>query len=220
MIKIPKPISIAKIVAPEPQIPEPAPEISAKPAAKNAPAVAPSGQNVSRGTFLSKLKNLKHAELYVVAGIIAVIFLIFVSSFGANLFGKSAETSANLSKTEDAFVRDMEQKLIATLSKINGAGRVQVMVTAVGSATLEIAYNLDEKTITQGNGGASTTTTAITKTPVMVGGKPVVLMEAKPKLRGVVIIASGADNPTVRLAIMRAVQTLVADASVKIEILC
>lgn len=38
--------------------------------------------------------------------------------------------------------------------------------------------------------------------------------------KGVVVIASGADDPNVRFAIMRAVQTLLNDNTMRIEILC
>ncbi|MCL2229416.1 MAG: stage III sporulation protein AG, partial [Firmicutes bacterium] len=67
--------------------------------------------------------------------------------------------------------------------------------------------------------GASTTTTTVTKTPIIVGGNPIVVTETKPQIRGVVVVASGASDPGVRLAILRAVQTLVGDPGVRVEVL-
>jgi len=173
-------------------------------------------------SLLSRLKKIKNIELYAAVAVIAVMVLIFFSSFGSPSAPKN-NTNA-LTKMENEFVREMEQKLTSTLSQIRGAGRVNAMVTAVGSATLEIAYNIDEKTITQGSpGGASNTTTTVVKTPVIVntkdGPQPLILFEIKPKLLGVVIVAPGAHDPAVRFALLRAVQALVSDPSVNIEIL-
>ena len=172
-------------------------------------------------SFLTKLRKVKHIEIYAAVAVIAVMILIYFSTFGGS--GKPS-SSNTLTKSEIDFVREMEQKLVSTLSQVRGAGRVDAMVTAVGSATLEIAYNIDEKTITQNSGaGSANTTTTIVKTPVIVNGKngpqPLVLFEIKPKLKGVVIVASGANDPGVRLSLLRAVQALVSDPMVNIEIL-
>ena len=170
-------------------------------------------------SIFARIKKIKHIEIYAAAAVIAVMVLIFFSSIGGG-GAKSSGTSQNLTVSEDAFVQDMESKLVKTLSQVKGAGNVTAMVTAVGSSTLDIAYNIDEKTITQ-NGGTSvsTTTTTVTKTPLLVGGQPFVLGETKPQLKGIVIVAGGANDVGVRLNLLLAVETLVADNTVKIEIL-
>jgi stage III sporulation protein AG len=170
--------------------------------------------------FITRVKKIRHIEIYGAVAVIACMILIYISTFG----GSGASTTNSLTAAEDNFVREMEKKLVSTLSQVKDAGRVSVMVTAVGSATLEIAYNIDEKTVTQsGAGGGSNTTTTIIKTPVIINGKngsqPLVLFEIKPKLKGVVVVATGGGNPSVRLSLLRAVQALVADATVNIEIL-
>jgi len=172
-------------------------------------------------SVIRRLRKIKHIEIYAAVAVIAVMVLIFFSSIGGgSKSSNNANTTQNLTTSEDAFVRDMEQKLVNTLSMVKGAGNVSAMVTAVGSSTLEIAYNIDEKTITQ-NGGtnASTTTTTVTKTPLLVGGQPFVLSETKPKLKGILIVSSGANDIGVRLNLLLAVEALVSDNTVKIEIL-
>lgn len=190
----------------------PAPKEHVQPKAKQ-PLTMPSFKN-----FFARVKKVKHIEVYAAVVVISVMVLIFFSSLGGG--GKPKSGNTNLTNMEVNYVREMEEKLVSVLSQVKGAGRVNAMVTAVGSATLEIAYNIDEKSVTQnGSGETSTTTTTVTKTPVMVGGQPFVLMEIKPKLKGVIIVATGAYDPAVRLNLLRAVQALVADPTVNIEVL-
>ena len=175
--------------------------------------------------FLNRLKRIKHIEIYAAIAIIVIMVAIYISTFTKSSTGGSDDPyTAQIRANEDSYAREMEQLLAKTLGQIQGAGRVSAMVTVASSATLEIAYNYDEKTITQtGAGGNSTTTTTIVKTPVIINGKngpqPIILFEIKPKLKGVVIVASGANDVSVRLALLRAVQALVADPTVNIEIL-
>jgi len=114
----------------------------------------------------------------------------------------------------------MEARLVATLSQMHGVGRVEAMVTVVGSPVLEIAYNIEERTVTQTapNGSVNTTTTQV-RVPILVNGQPLILKTIKPQVRGVVIVAQGANDLTVRFAMIRAVQALIPDNTVRIEIL-
>lgn len=183
---------------------------------QSAPAPQQTTQRKFNLPIISKLRKIKNIEIYVAIAVVLVMVVIYMTTF---MGGSKKSTADTLTTMEENYVREMETKLVNTLSHISGAGNVKAMVTAVGSATLEIAYNIDERTIT--NGGSTTTT--IVKTPVIINGKngsqPLVLFEIKPQLKGVVIVASGASNPSVRLSILRAVQILVSDPSVNIEVL-
>ena len=172
--------------------------------------------------LFARLKKVKHIEVYVAGFVVLVMIAIYASNFlgGASDSGVYSQIQAN----QNQFAREMEARLVSTLSQVRGAGRVSAMVTVTGSARLEIAYNVNENTVTQNTpGGASNITTTIVKTPVIINGRdgpqPLVLLEIKPQLRGVVIVAEGARDIAVRLALLRAVQTLVSDESVSIEIL-
>ena len=52
----------------------------------------------------------------------------------------------------------------------------------------------------------------------LVSGKPVVLREKMPEVQGVVIVADGADMPSVRLEITKAVQALLKVPNGNIEV--
>ena len=169
--------------------------------------------------FLKRLRKIKHFEIYLAVGLIVVMIGIYMTTFGGGGGGGTAQRPT----PQENFAREIETNLVRTLSQIRGAGRVEAMVTVVGSATIEVAYNIDERTVTQNGGsGSSTSTTTIVKTPVIISGRdgpqPLILFEIKPKVKGVIIIASGAYDVGVRLQLLRAVQAVLADDSVRIEI--
>ena len=174
--------------------------------------------------FLDKIRKVKNFEIYLAVGLILIMIAIYLTTFGGGGSGTSSNKTTGFQRgSEDTYARELESKLVSTLGGIKGAGSVSAMVTVVGSATLEIAYNIDEKSVIQSGGnGSATTTTTVIKTPVIVNGsggpQPLVIMEIKPQLKGVVIVASGANDVGVRLQLLRAVQTLIADDSVRIEI--
>ncbi|MCL2846906.1 MAG: DUF3827 domain-containing protein [Firmicutes bacterium] len=176
------------------------------------------------GNFWAKLRRVKNIEVYAAGLVVLIMVGIYASNFlnlgGGNETGNNVQQQ--VARNNNQFAREMEQRLVQTLGAVRGAGRIEAMVTVVGSATLEIAYNVDERTVTQG-GPNGTTTTTVVKTPVIVQGpggpQPMILLEIKPQIRGIVIVAAGANDMSVRLSILRAVQALVADNTVNIEIL-
>lgn len=170
--------------------------------------------------ILTRLKKIKHFEIYLAIGLILVMVVIYMTTFAP---ASSGTNEQNYDVRNSQHAREIESSLVNTLSKIRGAGKVEAMVTVVGSATIEIAYNIDERTVTQSGGqDSSTTTTTIVKTPVVINGRdgpqPLILFEIKPKVKGVIIVASGAHDVGVRLQLLRAVQTVIADDSARIEI--
>jgi stage III sporulation protein AG len=172
--------------------------------------------------MFARVKKIKHIEIYAAVALILVMIAIYMSTLGG---GASPRTPSNQNfRTNDDYARDLEARLVSTLSQVGGAGRVSAMVTVTGSATLEIAYNTDERIVTQGGAnGAVNTTTTIVRTAVMINGsggpQPLIIMEIKPKVRGVVVVSSGAANPAVRFQLERAVRALLPDPDIRIEIL-
>ena len=181
-------------------------------------------ESKKKTSLLSRLKKIKHIEICLAVGLVVIMVGIYLTTFGKSSSGSgNSGIDATIRANEDSFAREYEANLIKTLGEIKGAGKISAMVTVASSATLEIAYNIDEKSITQsGSGGNGTTTTTIVKTPVIINGKsgpqPLILLEIKPKLKGVVVVASGAADLAVKLALLRAVQALVADNTVNIEV--
>ncbi|MBR1867680.1 MAG: hypothetical protein IJ800_03770 [Clostridia bacterium] len=154
--------------------------------------------------MFDKLKKIKFEYLIVGALIIAVV-IVAAMTFS----GKGEENASGGSSTD--YISGLEIKLSETLSKIEGAGQVSVVITAKTGVTTEIAE--DKKTVSDGEKVTSTST------PVLVGGKPIILREIYPEIIGVVIVAKGAGNITVKMSLLDAATTALGISADKIQIL-
>lgn len=115
----------------------------------------------------------------------------------------------------DAIEKPLENQLKEILENIVGVGPVDVMVTV--DSTEEIVVAVDEKEAqqitneTDKNGGRRSIT-SITKEGHVVlydtsgDSTPIITKRIQPKIRGVLIVAQGAENGTVRRLIIDAVE--------------
>lgn len=157
--------------------------------------------------FLQKLKGSKTAE-YIFLGIIsvAVIAVLAVSFTG------TPQTEAYDGDETIAYVKDLENRLEKTLSAVNGAGNVSVVITVESGKETVLA----EETVTVTDENGRTTTTS---SPVLINGKPFVLKENYPKVIGVLIVAQGADSISVMRNLQQAAVSLLNIEPSRIEIL-
>ena len=172
-------------------------------------------------TFLEKIKGKYTLVLIVMCGVVALI-LIGVSS----LPNQSEKIDNKLSSTE-VYLNSLEERLGKVLSAIVGAGEVECMITLDGDIERVVAYSNDEKNSSTNNTTSSGTTNSsststVSKEPILVtvNGKtePLVLYEIMPNVKGIVVVASGADNVRVKLDILKAVQALLNVESSQVEI--
>ena len=113
------------------------------------------------------------------------------------------------------YVSSIESKLKSILSNINGAGKVEVMISVDGSS--EIQFATDETITTNGQTTEKTINIVfVTKDGV---NQPIITSEKLPKINGVVVVSSGAKDTKVKLQLMSAVQTLINIDCDKIQIL-
>lgn len=150
----------------------------------------------------SKLKKIKVEHLIIVCALIAVgsIFLSTID-FSSNSQASSVEE----------YVALLEKKLSNKLSNVEGAGKVEVLLSVDSAGRTEIA--MEKKTTSDSSG------IKFEESPILVSGKPIVLSEHYPAIVGVIILAQGADDIKVRMALMNATQTFLNITSDKIEIL-
>ena len=93
----------------------------------------------------------------------------------------------------------------------------------VEGGLVKIATQVDERTNTNTNSSGSTTSVTIVEEPIVVKQngeeKPLVLMEILPVVKGVVVVAEGAKDISVRLNLLEAVQSLLGLDSKSVQIL-
>lgn len=124
----------------------------------------------------------------------------------------------SLSKEQASF-RDYEQayeaKLKDILTKIVGVGEVEVMVTIDSTEEVQVEKNTkDTQQVTneKGSNGETRHITDVSRTSEAVIMKqsgddtPLIVKTTKPKIRGVVVVAKGAENATVKKLIADAVE--------------
>ncbi|AFM42244.1 hypothetical protein Desaci_3349 [Desulfosporosinus acidiphilus SJ4] len=124
-----------------------------------------------------------------------------------------------------ALEKELESKLRANLSLMDGVGKVQVSVSLSTGLKTEYARNQSvtkntSKETDKTGGTRETTQETENNQVVMPNGSsmPVMVMEDRPEVAGVLVIAEGARDPKVREAIHTAVQTLLSIPSAKITV--
>ena len=131
-----------------------------------------------------KMRGGKWLEILAVALLAVTVVAILLSAWG----GESEEAADG-----SGYAERVEQRLAQVLSKIDGAGSVDVFVSVRSDGTVVIAT---ESVV--GEDGSVTTS------PVLSGGAPIVLEECNPEITGVLIVADGADDLNVRFNLLEA----------------
>lgn len=158
-------------------------------------------------TIVAKIKKIKHIEL-IIAGIAIIIMLVIY--FSTVLFPTNkTDNKTNVNSRED-YCTKIEKDLTRALSKMTGAGEVEVVINWESSVESIIAY------IT--NSGNN----SVTSTPQIIQGNgvsgPIILKELYPKAIGVIIICKGGDDVKVKLDIITAVSVLLDITQDKINV--
>ena len=154
----------------------------------------------NKKSFKDLLKKVKPEYLMIAAAAI-IVLILFGSSF--------VKTQTEKDYSVNDYVDMLETKLSDRLSELDGAGKVNVIISVKSGMRSEIAT---EKQV----GGIGDRTT---ETPVLISGKPLVLGEIYPEICGVIIMAKGAENVKVRLSLIMAAQTFLDVSSDKIQVL-
>ena len=173
-----------------------------------------------KSDLLKKISAIKGAKILIPLVLIAVVVLIYYSSFA----DAKSNTVSSVSYTSSLeYSNILETKLKSVLGNICGVGNVSVMVTLESGPELKIATQIDERTNTTTNSSGTTTSVTIVEDPIIITQKgedaPLVLMEILPVVKGVVVVAEGAKDVGIKLQLLEAVQALLDLPSVNIQIL-
>ena len=197
--------------------------------------------NKKTGDFFAKfsiknIRNLKKDQLLILLllGILLVVIAIpagredEVAGSGVLESGSGEGAAEGTAGSQAEYVKYMEEKLADTLSQIEGAGEVTVMITLESSAEriVEKDETYEGETVTESDsqgGSRDTDQSSREETTVYAqgdgqDGTPYISKELSPKIGGVVVIAPGGDKAQVKQNITEAVEALFPVESHKIKV--
>ncbi len=162
--------------------------------------------------FFEKIKKVKHFEIYLAVFIGLIVCVCYFAFFVDKTTDDTiTENSTQEYSSTQEYVDILENKLSNVLSKISGVGEVSVLITLESGFSYEYAF--DTETITSG------TNETTTEMLVIIDGEPVVVKEIYPVIKGVVIVAEGSENFSIKMNILDAVTTILGIDESNITIL-
>ena len=180
-----------------------------------------------------KLENIFAFVIILIVTIIAINFILNDSKseeIESDDPNKRLATTPNTNTfdiTEEPEEDELAQKLENILSKINGVGRVEVMITYSETSKTIPVYN-EESTQqdteeTDSNGGTRKIMQTDTRKEVIyeeVDGNKTLITQSviSPEIEGAIVTAEGANNATVKANIVQAVEAVTGIATHKIQV--
>ena len=119
-------------------------------------------------------------------------------------------------------VSALEKQLAYTLSQVEGAGEVTVQITVNDLGRKEYARDVQktERNTSQNNGEGSQQTTEVQENQTVVQqGGALLVEESMPDIRGVLVVASGADSAVIQERLLQAAATVLQLSREKIIVL-
>lgn len=160
---------------------------------------------VRKDTVIEWAKRYRWAALVILAG----IFLL-------TLPGRETAETPQPPVKQEQIESTLQQKLEDLLSRVDGAGKVRVLLTV--SSGEEIHYQTDEDAARTADSGDVRRETVLITGPSREQSGLIQRIDP-PKYLGAVILSQGADRATVRLALVEAVKTATGLTADKISVL-
>lgn len=177
--------------------------------------------------FTNKEKRIENLVSFL---IILVITLIIINKILSKneIDNKNFQNEVGVelaeSNMENKENNDLENRLESILSKINGVGKVSVLITYSESSTLIPIYNINtSKSVVEEkdtSGGTRTTETENNQKDVITDSSSNVITEKviMPTIEGAIVTAQGAKDSTVKANIISAVEAVTGIATHKIQV--
>lgn len=164
--------------------------------------------------ILNRIKEANAAKTVLCCMVIAASLIVFLFSGSVKKQKTEEETAQPKTGSELGSAAMIENKLEAILSSMRGAGRVRVMLTL--DRTNEQIVASSEKTASGENNSSRESKPAT----VQSGGREeaIVLAEVFPRIRGVIVMAEGAGDIGVKLALISAVSTVLGIDEKNVEV--
>lgn len=186
----------------------------------------------TRKSFIGKLfrEGVLNTKLLILGGFGALLLVAggIFDSPSTQVKVRNTDMPQAMQNANRSYEDVLEGKIANLLSQVRGAGAVSVSVTLESSGSVEHAKNIvrETKTIQEKDhsGGIRTTTEAKESEQILMskeGGsdRPVMVREYKPVIKGVLIVADGAQESSVKANLTKAVETGLGIPSYKITVL-
>lgn len=181
--------------------------------------------------LIEKLKSGGNQKKIVENLVIFLILLVIVMVVINTLFTSDKENEDTVSvvntKEITSSTDELEVKLENILSKIEGAGKVDVMISYLSGIEQVPMYDLKENlTVTEEKdkeGGQRKTEQKSNEQSIVYEEKnntrtPVMKQTIMPEIIGVIVVADGANNVTVKNNIINAIEATVNTSSHRIQV--
>lgn len=168
--------------------------------------------------------------------LLAGIVLIALSLPGSSKNSSKGEViktteavTTQINQSDEAYIQALENKLSNALTKVDGIGKVEVMITIKGSKERVINKDtpLEEETVTEedSTGGKRESSSRKSQEETILvqdengNNVPYVIQEKEPEIAGVVVIASGGGSQAIINEITDAVEVLFSVPAHKIKVM-
>lgn len=163
-------------------------------------------------------KEKKKLIVLLGVGVLCVISLVVLNFLQekqqASTDIKEETTTEQSQQIQESSKKDeLEEQLTSILREINGSGDVSVMITYDNSEEIEPAYNSsstkETTSETDSSGGERTVETSSENKTLVTSDNtnPIVIKTKEAKIKGVLVVASGANNSQIKQTLYEAVQT-------------
>ena len=172
-------------------------------------------------------KDKKKIYSLLTLAVICGIALIAMSGLEDKAISSKDEVNNKITQEElsnESSKATLEEKLKNILSQIEGAGEVDVMITYESIEEIQPAFNTnttteETKEVDQQGGERTVTTSSENKTMITSSSnEPIVIKTNQPKINGVIVVATGAKDLTVKETLYSAVQTALQVQGHQVEI--
>lgn len=170
--------------------------------------------------LLQRLKKRKPEKsdflILVLVGILLLVIALPVGNKEEKEQEESPVGTADRAETQSASGEELERRLEDILSRIDGAGEVEVMITYKDSGTYVVEKDISSDSSTQeetdGDSSRNTKDTQSQQSTVYdqteSGDTPFISQELTPRIEGILVVAQGGDNTAVKQNISEAVLAL------------
>lgn len=181
------------------------------------------------------VKSIGIPKLILVMAAGVVLIVLSASDFTGRKDTVQKDTGAdetairsNEEESETGYTKRLQKQLENTLANVSGVGKVKVMITLEGSSekvTLsDPVYSSDTTTENDSSGGTRTEQSMKSEPETVFEENddkksPYVIKELQPQIKGVLVVAEGGDNDTVKKEIIEAVMVLFGLESHKIKVM-